>query len=83
MRPRRPYIADLPLSFSNYKDYTMPAKSATEYTRRELVEHLLEVIEMEVWGMEDGDLEELADQFGITAESFKHGISFVESLDKE
>jgi len=47
------------------------------------VEHLLEVIEMEVWGMADGDLEELADQFGIKAESFKHGIFFVKSLDKE
>ena len=61
----------------------MPAKSATEYTRRELIEELLEVIEMEIWGLADGDLEELAGQFGIKAESFKHGIFFVESLDKD
>ena len=61
----------------------MPAKSATEYTRRELIEELLEVIEMEIWGMADGDLEELAGQFGVKAESFKHGIFFVKTLDKD
>jgi hypothetical protein len=61
----------------------MPAKSATEYTRRELIEELLEVIEMEIWGLADGDLEELAGQFGIKAESFKHGIFFVKTLDKD
>ena len=61
----------------------MPAKSATEYTRRELVEHLLEVIEMEIWGLADGDLEELAGQFGIKAERDPLGIFFVKSLDKD
>ena len=61
----------------------MSAKSATEYTRRELIEELLEVIEMEIWGLADGDLEELAGQFGIKAESFKHGIFFVKTLDKD
>jgi len=61
----------------------MKERELEEFTRRELVEHLLEVIEWEVWGMADGDLEELAGQFGIKAESFKHGIFFVESLDKD
>lgn len=60
----------------------MPAKSATEVTRRELIEDLLDIIEMEVWGMSDGDLEELADQFGIKAESYKHGTFFVKTIDK-
>ena len=61
----------------------MPAKSATEYTRRELIEELLNAIIVEIWEMADGDLEELVSQFGIKAESFKHGIFFVESLDKD
>ena len=61
----------------------MPAKSATEYTRRELIEELLNAISVEIWEMADGDLEELAGQFGIKAESFKHGIFFVKSLDKD
>ena len=61
----------------------MKERELEEFTRRELVEHLLEVIEMEIWGLADGDLEELAGQFGIKAESFKHGIFFVKSLDKD
>jgi hypothetical protein len=61
----------------------MEESGREEFTRRELVEHLLEVIEMEIWDLADGDLEELAGQFGIKAESFKHGIFFVKTLDKD
>ena len=61
----------------------MSAKSATEYTRRELIEELLDVIEMNIWDLADGDLEELGGFLGYDVETKKHGIFVVKSLDKD
>jgi hypothetical protein len=70
----------LPLSFSNQKDYAMPAKSATEYTRRELIEELLDVINMNIWDLSDGELEDLGEFLGYDVETKKHGIYDVQNL---
>ena len=61
----------------------MPKKPANEYTRRELIEELLEIIEMNIWDLADGDLEELGAFLGYDVETKKHGIFVVKSLDKD
>ena len=61
----------------------MPAKSATEYTRRELIEEFIDVINNGIWDLSDGELEDLGEVLGYDVNCFKHGIFFVKSLDKD
>ena len=55
----------------------MKERGMENFTRREFIELLLHTIKDEIWGMSDGDIEELADQFGMEVESYKHGTFFV------
>jgi len=61
----------------------MSAKSATEYTRRELIEEFIDVINNGIWDLSDGELEDLGEVLGYDVNCFKHGIFFVKSLDKD
>ena len=61
----------------------MSAKSATEYTRRELIEEFIDVINNGIWDLSDGELEDLGEVLGYDVNCFKHGIFFVKTLDKD
>jgi len=62
----------------------MSERGMEEFTRTEFIELLLHTVKDEIWGMSDGDIEDLADQFGMEVESFKHGTFFVKNtLDND
>ena len=61
----------------------MEESGREEFTRRELIEELIDAINNGIWDLSDGELEDLAEVLGVDAKCFKHGVFFVKSLDKD
>ena len=59
----------------------MEESGREEFTRRELIEGLIDTINNGIWDLSDGELEDLAEVLGLDVKCFKHGIFFVKSLD--
>ena len=59
----------------------MEESGREEFTRRELIEEFIDVINVNIWDLSDGELEDLGEFLGYDVKCFKHGIFFVKPLD--
>ena len=61
----------------------MEESGREEFTRRELIEQYLDVINNGIWDLSDWELEDLGEVLGYDVNCPKHGIFFVKTLDKD